>query len=282
MGHIYRSTDKKLPRELRAQFDAVQGQKLMREFGEADAILKAFDPKGEMIVGGCANKAKPDRWNEIIDPEAWDIKNFLKNPVILREHNRAWVIGKAIECVVKKDGLYYKAQIGDPSICELTAMQIESRSLLAQGYLKTNSVGFVPHVIEYDEDNDVLRYTAVELLEISIVTIPMQQDSLITSVKSWKGKTMEKEVADLKKSVDAQGEVLKSVQETLAKKTADQDAALAKANAEIATLKAATEAQAKELVEVKADRDETEKGAQALLAKLTETGAIKAVEAPAA
>lgn len=137
----------------------------------------------EMTIEGIANAADPDRGRELILNSAWKTENYDANPIILFNHNHNWPIGNCVEYRVEDQGLYYRASIGKPSAYPcLTDTQVMVRSLLAQGILRASSVGFLPINIEYDEENDILRYTEVELLEISLVSIPMQQGSLLDSV----------------------------------------------------------------------------------------------------
>lgn len=305
MGKIYRSTDKKLPKEIRRNFSQFLEHEIHRPFEFKAIHTKAFDPDEEMIVEGIANLAEPDRWGEIILPEAWNLELFKKNPIMLYEHWRENAIGIALSVDAKKDGLYYKAQIGNPKRAPLTPTQIHVRSLLAQGILRTNSVGFIPHVIEYDEDEDQLRYTDVELLEISIVAIPMQQDSVITSVKSWRSKAMttkpaaastaekaakededdakddeqDSKIADVAKSLKENTDLTKGCHDMLTKmagaKDKDKEDEGKTLRAEIATLKAANEALTAKVADL-------ETKSLSLLNDLRKSGKIKAPAAPAA
>lgn len=151
----------------------------------ANTVTKAANmaAEDEMIIEGWANAADPDRGRELILNSAWKTENYDLNPIILFNHNQNWPIGSCVEYKVEDQGLYYRASIGKPSAYPtMTETQIMCRSLLAQGILRASSVGFLPFNIEYDEENDVLRYTEVELLEISLCSIPMQQGSLLDSV----------------------------------------------------------------------------------------------------
>ena len=152
--------------------------------------IKAFDPDKEMTIHVIANAAIPDRMKEIIDTEAWDLDNYEKNPIVLLQHDQNRRVGKCSAFSVGKSGLEADIILGDPSKAPLTQLQVDTRSEVAQGILKGISVGFLPRVVEYDEEAETLRYTEVELLEISLVSIPMQQDSLVTSVKSFNGDIM--------------------------------------------------------------------------------------------
>lgn len=149
------------------------------------AVTKAVEmsPEDDMEIEGAANVIDPDRGREVIVPSAWKLDNFEKNPIILFMHNHSWPIGYCVEYKVEDNGLYYRASIGKPKAYgSLTECQTMCRQLLAQGILRASSVGFLPLNLEYDEENDILRYTEVELLEISLVSVPMQQGSLLDSV----------------------------------------------------------------------------------------------------
>jgi HK97 family phage prohead protease len=144
-----------------------------------------INAEDEMIIEGLANAADPDRAREIITASAWNTDNFDLNPIILFNHCHDKPIGSCLEYKVEDNGLSYRASIGKPSAYPmLTETQHEVRSLLAQGILRTNSVGFIPVDLDYDEEADLIRYTNVELLEISVVSIPMQQGSVIDNVGS--------------------------------------------------------------------------------------------------
>ena len=155
-------------------------------------VAKAITETDEITIEGAANAIDPDRGREQIVSSAWKMDNFEKNPIILFNHNHNWPIGSCTDFKVQDTGLWYKAVIGRPGMYPcLTDVQIQARSLLAQDILRASSVGFLPLNMEYDEENDILRYTEVELLEISIVSVPMQQGSLLTNVgpgaKNFKG-----------------------------------------------------------------------------------------------
>lgn len=163
-----------------------------KRFISASALaVKAFDPEKEMVIEGVANGAAEDRCSEQILPQAWDFENYKKNPIILIQHDQNRRVGTCVEFSADKEGLHCRALIGDPTKAPLTQLQMDTRSEIAQGILKAFSVGFLPRTVEYDEESETLRYTSVELLEISLVSIPMQQDSLVTSVKSFEGKKMD-------------------------------------------------------------------------------------------
>lgn len=272
MGRIYRSEDKHLPKELRELFKAAQGPRRM----PALTSVKSFDPAEEMIIEGCANMAKPDRVSEVIDPKAWRLDNFKRNAVMLYEHDRFRPVGLCLDTSVTDQGLFFRSVIGNPKLASLTDDQIKVRSLLAQGILKTNSVGFIPHQLEFDEALEVLRYTVVELLEISIVSIPMQQDSIITSVKSWRARSMDTPTQTaVEKAIADQVVLVKQCHEMLTGITSKHQDEVKALTAQIEQLKTASAALTTENGELKTAYETLNTKSVALLTKLREAGLIK-------
>jgi HK97 family phage prohead protease len=145
---------------------------------------KEFAVDAPLVIEGYGNIAKPDRGGEVMPKECWDLTNYLLNPVFCRDHCWEKVVGIADTVEARDEGLFVRGPIGVPTEFGLTACQIETRSLVAQGFLKMFSVGFIPWEMTYDEEQDLIIYGKAELLEVSLVTIPMQQESMFNVVKS--------------------------------------------------------------------------------------------------
>jgi HK97 family phage prohead protease len=164
---------------------------------------KAYDPKKPMVIEAWANKAEADRGNELMPKECWDLANFKLNPILLFNHDYSRPIGRVLTVEATDEGLKITAQIGDPEAGhDLTDDQRMVRSLAAQEILKSLSVGFIPYEYSWDEKTETLTYENVELLEISVVSIPMQQSSQFTSVKGAQGMSG----ANGKTKTDGQGD----------------------------------------------------------------------------
>ena len=118
-----------------------------------------------------------DRGNDLIPPDAWgDLKNFQSNGIILFNHDRNNPIGRAVKVEKRDDGLFVKAKISDSDHPEVSRI----RDLVKDGVLKTFSVGFDPKRMD-EEDIDGKKVNVIkdaELLEISIVSLPMAERSL--------------------------------------------------------------------------------------------------------
>lgn len=145
---------------------------------------KEFSVDAPLMIEGYGNIAKPDRGGELMPKDCWELTNYQLNPVLCRDHCWEKVVGIAETVEARDEGLFVRGPIGVPTEFGLTACQIETRSLVAQGFLKMMSVGFIPWEMNFDEEQDLIIYLRAELLEISLVTIPMQQESMFNVVKS--------------------------------------------------------------------------------------------------
>jgi len=143
---------------------------------------------GERQYEFTASTADIDRDGEVIDVSGWDLKNFKKNPVIMFAHDyRTLPIGKATKIGVKDRKLVDVVEFPPEGTYEFADTVAR---LVDAGYLKTQSVGFIPKKwedadMEDDEKGQKPRrtYTKQELLEISIVPIPSNPNALINAVK---------------------------------------------------------------------------------------------------
>lgn len=148
--------------------------------------LKEIDAEsedaGKVIVQGYANTVTKDRAGDIIPSAVWEqkesLENYLKNPIILFQHDHDEPIGKMIDYTVDETGLYVEIEIFD----------VDQRvfKLVKNGVLKSFSVGFRMLDYAYDQDKNVFIIKELELFEISVVSIPCNQDSTFSLKKSMK------------------------------------------------------------------------------------------------
>jgi len=133
---------------------------------------------GERQYEFIASTSDIDRDGEVIDVKGWDLKNFKKNPVIMYAHDyRTLPIGKALRVWISEGKL--KNTIEFPPEGTYEFADIVER-LVDTGYLKTESVGFIPGEWVDAEDDKLPRrkFTKQELLEISIVPVPSNPEAL--------------------------------------------------------------------------------------------------------
>jgi HK97 family phage prohead protease len=133
-----------------------------------------------VVIEGFANKATVDRGDEIISTDAWELDNFKKNPVILFNHGfdslGGTPVGKAVDVRPTEDGLYLKVKMSNSQAPGIKMV----RDLVEERILRAFSVGF------NSKDSDMVEREGkkvrvikkAELFEVSIVGIPMNQDSL--------------------------------------------------------------------------------------------------------
>ena len=139
---------------------------------------------GERQYEFTASTADMDRDGEVIDVSGWDLKNFKKNPVIMFAHDyRTLPIGRATKIGVREGKLVNNVEFPPEGTYEFA--DIVER-LVGAGFLKTESVGFMPKKWEDGDGGEKTprrTYTKQELLEISIVPVPSNPNALMNAVK---------------------------------------------------------------------------------------------------
>ena len=145
-----------------------------------DMPLPTADGKIDSIyIEGMANTTQVDRDSDVIPMSVWEqgIKNYLKNPIILAHHDAEEPIGRMEDYKIKAEGLWVKARI--------SAAAEETFALIKDGVLTAFSVGFIIKDAIYDSLTDLFIIKELELLEISVVSIPCNQDSTFSLSKAF-------------------------------------------------------------------------------------------------
>jgi HK97 family phage prohead protease len=146
-----------------------------------DFQCKGQDDKGDLHIEGFANRAMKgggkviDRGKEHIPAAEWSIDEWKQNPIIFFNHNRDMPIGQGVGAKVTDDGLWIKAKISNSKDPEISRV----RDLIQEGVLKTFSVGIDVEDEEVSDDKSI-TLKGVNLLETSVVTIPMNQESFFS------------------------------------------------------------------------------------------------------
>lgn len=126
--------------------------------------------------------ASMDRAGDIVDPAGAELANYKRNPVVMADHEYriGAVVGRAVDIFVSTDGLRARTRFRD------TPLALDAYKLASEG-LGGWSIGFRP--IEYDSITDEkgrhkgFRFSKWELLEYSIVAIPMNQEIVQGAVR---------------------------------------------------------------------------------------------------
>ena len=146
--------------------------------------LKSIDTEGAeegvVVLAGYANRYLAedgslvvDRSEESVPPMGIRLENYKKNPVILYQHISTEPIGKARMIEARPDGLYVEFEVHK-------AMHEKAYYGAKAGILKALSIGF--RIFDYKEVEGVWFWTDTELFEISLVSVPDNQDSLTTVI----------------------------------------------------------------------------------------------------
>ena len=137
------------------------------------------EDSGQLKIVGFASTPSEDRARDVIQAAAWTkggLDNYSKNPILLFNHNYDKPIGKAELIRAEEGGLYIEGTIYNAAA--------ETYALVKSGVLKTFSVGFLIKDAEYLDRTGGLLITDAELLEVSVVSVPCNQDATFELSKS--------------------------------------------------------------------------------------------------
>tara|TARA_S200002703_G_scaffold19061_1_gene15522 strand:+ start:4041 stop:6749 length:2709 start_codon:yes stop_codon:yes gene_type:complete len=163
---------------------------------------KAVTKKSKSLkIAGYANTTTKDRANDIVTAEAWakGVDHYRKNPVLLYQHKHDNPIGRVENIKVDRKGIFVEA-----AVSEAAEKNHGVQTLIKDGALKSFSVGFRVKDGKYNRDDDSMLITDVELLEISVVSVPCNQESLFSIRKSFENDSEYEEFKKSLKEADAE------------------------------------------------------------------------------
>lgn len=266
---------------------------------DAKALPANGDSNIESIfIEGYASTIDIDRSGDVVPKSVWEkgIQNYLKNPIILAQHDYDDPIGRMTDYKVDDKGLWVKARIS--SAAE------EVFGLIKDKILTAFSIGFRILDAEYNSAAEVFVIKELELVEISVVSVPCNQNTLFDLSKAFENDSDYKEFkqqfapkGDSAKGLESNTEAkstttkeldmtpeemqkmladaaTKAAQEATQKLLAQQAAEKAAAEAE-AKAQAALEAKIKAAVDIQVGQS----GAEKLLADITKRMDDQATEA---
>ena len=138
------------------------------------------DDDGGLDIKGSASTDALDRAGDMIESSAWakgGLENFKNNPVILFNHNYDRPIGRAKEIGVTENGLELTARISKSAG--------EIKDLIKDGVLGAFSVGFKVKDADYNDETDGYKIKDAELFEVSVVSVPCNQNAVFSLAKSF-------------------------------------------------------------------------------------------------
>lgn len=136
-----------------------------------------------ILIEGYASTNDKDRHGDVVPTAVWEkgLQEYLKNPVILAYHNHTMPVGKMVEHSVDAKGLWIKAKISDAAG--------DVYKLIKKGILSAFSIGFRIKDAEYNAAAEVFLVKDLELHEISVVSVPANQNTLFNLAKSFDSDT---------------------------------------------------------------------------------------------
>lgn len=145
----------------------------------AKALPKDDDEDQSIMIEGYASTNDKDRHGDVVPTSVWEkgLADYLKNPVILAYHNHTMPVGKMVEHKVDSKGLWIKANITDAAG--------DVYKLIKKGVLSAFSIGFRIKDAEYNNAAEVFLVKDLELHEISVVSVPANQNTLFNLAKSF-------------------------------------------------------------------------------------------------
>ncbi len=203
-------------------------EKRVRDFRIVAKDLAASDARTLLLIGSTET---PDRDDDIVLSDGWDLKNYMKNPVVLWAHDYSIPpVGKTLSVYVDQRSKQLCFKVYFPSVDELStpgqppsehALFVDTvYNMYKCGLLNATSVGFIGKVANARDDQNEkplysrgMKFSGQELLELSCVPVPANADAIVQA-RGMKGLTskgidlvasyLEKQLID--KSVETEGE----------------------------------------------------------------------------
>lgn len=141
--------------------------------------LPSADEKIDSIfIEGYASTNDVDRAGDIVPKSVWEdgLTNYLKNPIILSQHDHDDPIGRMVEHKIDEKGLWIKARISAAA---------EVFNLIKDGVLTAFSIGFRVLDAEYNSATELFVIKELELMEISVVSVPCNQNTIFNLSKAF-------------------------------------------------------------------------------------------------
>ncbi len=185
---------------------------------------------GTLVISGMASTKDLDRYDDVVEPTAFKetLPTFMKNPVMLLQHNANKPIGKFTESKITDDGLEVK---GSVSYDEDGCIQ-----KIKDGILGAFSIGYKPKKYEVRNAEDELIATEngyekgfnwedlyekgvvrtikeLDLVEISVVSTPANPNAVFGLEKSVKG-FFDEEMKSWKQEIEEKSQESQEEKET--------------------------------------------------------------------
>lgn len=172
----------------------------------------ATDTIDSIFIEGYASTNDVDRSGDVVPVSVWEqgMKNYLNNPIILAQHDHDDPIGRMVEHKLDTKGLWIKARISAAA---------EVFSLIKDEVLTAFSIGFRVLDAEYNAAAELFVIKELELIEISVVSVPCNQNTLFNLSKSFES---EEDYNNFKAQFAPKGESAKGLESPSGNKSTSQ------------------------------------------------------------
>jgi HK97 family phage major capsid protein/HK97 family phage prohead protease len=132
----------------------------------------------QRIIEGIATTPTPDRANDIVELDGIDYALPLP---FLYQHNSRQPIGQVVDAKIVKNEMRVRIEMASAGVATFID---EAWSLIKAGLIRGLSIGFRSIEDAYNRDTGGVHFIKTEWIELSAVTIPMNAEATILSVKS--------------------------------------------------------------------------------------------------
>ncbi|QCG93954.1 hypothetical protein E6C67_08375 [Azospirillum sp. TSA2s] len=161
---------------------ATAGARLDASVVSRDASLEEVTTTDDDLVRFVISDRSVDSYNTTFNPNGWDLRRYLENPVVLLSHNSsdpAALIGNSVRIGVEAGQLVAYVRFLP---ADVNPQADTVKRMVLGGYLRGASVGFMP--IDWKVSSDPNRrggidFTKQELLEWSVVLVPSNPNALV-------------------------------------------------------------------------------------------------------
>lgn len=126
-----------------------------------------------------------DRHGDIVEQDSWKLEHFLKNPAFFWGHrSNEFPLGKWVDIRLEDDPEMpgKKMLVGTAEFAVEVHPDIQRAwDHVVRGDLNMVSVGFIPHIVDYDEKADAFVLKSCELIECSLVGIGSNRRATVKS-----------------------------------------------------------------------------------------------------
>lgn len=143
-------------------------------------IVATKDAGNDVLIEGYANTKTKDRVGDVVLPVAFEksLPTYLENPVLLENHDWGKVAGVTLSAKTDDNGLFIRAKI--------SATRTDLKTQILEGCLRMFSIGYNELQSDFDEETKTKIVKELELLEISIVSVPANPEAKFSVVGAAK------------------------------------------------------------------------------------------------